>query len=475
MALGGSRRRRRRRRNWDDSIFRAGRLAQEWWCSCWIKAEEHRLDFLASAAGQAQIKADTYSALKRHVQGLDADTSVGRVVLPNTHRGSRRRMATAYQDGNCLVHHYGSPDIFFTATANANAPEVLRHLKEGQKPTDRPDLVAIVFQQHVDKLMEELKTKYGEYAAKFGVLEFQKRGLPHVHILLWLSGDDRITSAEGIDEIVAAIIPNENLKLRDIIVKQMVHDCGPRCRDATGKCTKRFPKPHCEESTYQTVDPTTGEENVEAVPRRPKDNDWTNGERVVTSANIVAYPPADVLRHEWHMNAEVCAGSNSVQYLTKYFTKTGSLDSAMIKQKTTEISAAEAKARITGAIAAATKHDSDKAQQSTKPDDVIDEIAAHRDSRVVGAPSAVMALRSYPELYIDPPVQSLAVHLPGEEQVFYASAKKGAMQRAVTKHSEEYTTLTAYYFAANEGDISSAGAPAQCKVGVASFVSHRSV
>jgi hypothetical protein len=225
--------------------------------------------------------------------------------------------------------------------------------------------------------------------------------------------------------------------------------------------TKRFPKPHCEESTYQTVDPTTGEENVEAVPRRPKDNDWTNGERVVTSANIVAYPPADVLRHEWHMNAEVCAGSNSVQYLTKYFTKTGSLDSAMIKQKTTEISAAEAKARITGAIAAATKHDSDKAQQSTKPDDVIDEIAAHRDSRVVGAPSAVMALRSYPELYIDPPVQSLAVHLPGEEQVFYASAKKGAMQRAVTKHSEEYTTLTAY-FAANEGDISSAGAPAQC-------------
>jgi hypothetical protein len=113
--------------NWDDSIFRAGRLAQEWWCSCWIKAEEHRLDFLASAAGQAQIKADTYSALKRHVQGLDADTSVGRVVLPNTHRGSRRRMATAYQDGNCLVHHYGSPDIFFTATANANAPEVLRH------------------------------------------------------------------------------------------------------------------------------------------------------------------------------------------------------------------------------------------------------------------------------------------------------------------------------------------------------------
>lgn len=39
------------------------------------------------------------------------------------------------------------------------------------------------------------------------------------------------------------------------------------------------------------------------------------------------------------------------------------------------------------------------------------------------------------------------------------------MQRAVTKHSEEYTTLTAY-FAANEGDISSAGAPAQTKSGV---------
>lgn len=278
---------------WDDSLFRAGRLAQEWWCASWIKCEDFRLDYLRSKAGQQKLKAEKYSELKQHLAAGTADESggAGRVVLPNTHRGSRRKMQAAFQDANCLVSHNGTPDLFMTATANANAPEVVRLLKPGQKPQDRPDLVAIVFQQHVNRLMQEIEDGiFGEYAAKFAVLEFQKRGLPHVHILCWLSGESHVTEPSDIDELVSARLPRD-LDLLELIVKQMVHDCGPRCQDSHGRCKGNYPK------DYQAVSQLPEEGlHKQTLYQRPRQGVWENKKtgRRVTAANIVAHSPSEV-------------------------------------------------------------------------------------------------------------------------------------------------------------------------------------
>ena len=40
------------------------------------------------------------------------------------------------------------------------------------------------------------------------LVEWQKRGLPHAHILIWLQ--DKITSNE-IDDVISAEIPDENV------------------------------------------------------------------------------------------------------------------------------------------------------------------------------------------------------------------------------------------------------------------------
>ena len=57
-------------------------------------------------------------------------------------------------------------------------------------------------------------------------VEWQKLGLPHAHILIWLH--DKITSNE-IDDVISTETPDENVDkgLYDIVVKNMIHGpCG---------------------------------------------------------------------------------------------------------------------------------------------------------------------------------------------------------------------------------------------------------
>lgn len=50
-------------------------------------------------------------------------------------------------------------------------------------------------------------------------IEFQKRGLPHAHILLWLHGESKLTSPHDIDKKISAELPDPQLypKLYDVV------------------------------------------------------------------------------------------------------------------------------------------------------------------------------------------------------------------------------------------------------------------
>lgn len=119
-------------------------------------------------------------------------------------------------------------------------------LMTGQKSTDRHDIVGRVFRMKVQKLVA-LLTKgqvFGEMQCFMYSIEWQKRGLPHVHQLLWLKEKLR---PNQIDEIVSAELPdpNEDKKLYDTITKCMIHGpCGVMNPTAScmkdGKCTKKY-------------------------------------------------------------------------------------------------------------------------------------------------------------------------------------------------------------------------------------------
>jgi hypothetical protein len=49
---------------------------------------------------------------------------------------------------------------------------------------------------------------FGRVVAFVAVIEFQKRGLPHMHSVLWLHPDDKIREVDDVDAVVSAELPD---------------------------------------------------------------------------------------------------------------------------------------------------------------------------------------------------------------------------------------------------------------------------
>ncbi|KAE8893585.1 hypothetical protein PF003_g22207 [Phytophthora fragariae] len=95
-----------------------------------------------------------------------------------------------------------------------------------------------------------MKVFWAALWARIYVVEFQKRGLPHAHILVILADEDKPRRREIIDKLVSAELPDAELNPQpyETILTSMMHGpCGaanpnsPCMKD--GKCTKGYPKP----------------------------------------------------------------------------------------------------------------------------------------------------------------------------------------------------------------------------------------
>ncbi len=76
---------------------------------------------------------------------------------------------------------------------NPSWPEIKENLHDGEYPHDRQtDVTATVFTLKVKQLVEDfLKRRIlGCVLAYFGAIEYQKRGLPHLHLLLIMRKED---------------------------------------------------------------------------------------------------------------------------------------------------------------------------------------------------------------------------------------------------------------------------------------------
>ena len=132
------------------------------------------------------------------------------VILSSTFTGGPRYMRQLYQDAMAIVRKKGKPDLFITMTANPKLPEIIAELLEDQKPADHPDLISRVFRQKLNLLMKDLTDHgyLGKVVAHVHVIEFQKRGLPHAHMLLIFENDEKPRDASDYDALVCAEIPD---------------------------------------------------------------------------------------------------------------------------------------------------------------------------------------------------------------------------------------------------------------------------
>ena len=111
------------------------------------------------------------------------------VILPATYVGGPRYMHGKGQDGLTYVRYYGRPDLFITFTCNSNWHEIKSNLLDDkQKPNHRHDITARVFKLKLKKMMDLIVRGqlYGPVKCFLYTIEWQKRGLPHAHILIWL-------------------------------------------------------------------------------------------------------------------------------------------------------------------------------------------------------------------------------------------------------------------------------------------------
>ncbi|XP_065831025.1 uncharacterized protein [Oscarella lobularis] len=167
-------------------ILRAGELSQLI-VDVFAKIETDRLNHLRTK--QEQLRAASYTALRDAVE-TDGDVrNVGQlVVLPSSFTGGHRYMHEKCQDAMTYVKHHGAPDLFIIMTCNPNWPEITSELLPGQTLKDRNDLIARVFRLKVQTFMFLVDTQniYGIKRCHVYTIEWQKRGLPHVHFLSWM-------------------------------------------------------------------------------------------------------------------------------------------------------------------------------------------------------------------------------------------------------------------------------------------------
>lgn len=92
-------------------------------------------------------------------------------------------MRKRYLNAMALVAKYGKPDLFITMTR--------------------------IFRSKFQELRKDVikKQLFGPVAAYTFVIEFQKRGLPHVHMLLILQNKYKLITTDQFDAIIPAELP----------------------------------------------------------------------------------------------------------------------------------------------------------------------------------------------------------------------------------------------------------------------------
>ncbi|MCH79880.1 ATP-dependent DNA helicase PIF1 [Trifolium medium] len=249
-----------RKKEFGNIVF-AKRLFQQFVVDCYTMIEAQRLSFIRE--NQDKFRCDVLSGLQEAVDRGDVDASIvgKRIILPDSFTGGPRYMFNNCQDAMGICKRFGYPDLFITVTCNANWPEIRNFIdRRGLQPSDRPDIVCRVFKMKLDQMMTDFKKDqiFGKVIAGMYTVEFQKRGLPHAHMLLWLDEKNKIKTGSDIDKVISAELPHPELypKLYSVVSSFMMH--GP-CGEANVsspcmvgfRCSKFFPKKY---KSSKTID-----------------------------------------------------------------------------------------------------------------------------------------------------------------------------------------------------------------------------
>ncbi|XP_054781855.1 uncharacterized protein LOC129289058 [Prosopis cineraria] len=262
-------------------LLHARRLLQQFIVDGYTMIESQRLLWVRTH--QKELRVDLYQGLSDALINGERNASATgrRIILPSSFTGGARYMLQNYQDAMAICR-WADIQIYF--------------------------LLSLAI-QHGQKLLEVY------------TIEFQKRGLPHAHILLFLDKHDKINDSDGVDRVIFAEIPDKHTspKLYDLVKRFMMHGpCGtsnpksPCMKDK--KCSKYFPK----KFNNQTV---IDEDGYPTYKRRNDGRDIEVKGIHLDNRFVVPYNSVLLTMFQAHINVEKCNHSTSIKYLFKYISK----------------------------------------------------------------------------------------------------------------------------------------------------------
>ena len=316
--------------------------------------------------------------------------------------------------------------MFITFTANPKWVEIQRELRRfpGQTASDRPDIVSRVFDLKVKELLKDLKTRniFGECLGLVRTIEYQKRGLPHMHLLLFLSDEYKVDRTETIDQIITAEIPSKEAdpELFEIITKSMVHGpCGAidpnspcMIKDEYGnvKCSKGFPKQLSETTIINEDGYPTYKRSYSVHPSSKYSIKHPHGHSnqyyEIDNSWIVPYNPYLSKKYKAHINVECCQSVRAIKYINKYVYK-GS-DRTTIRLQDTN-----------------------------------NEVARYLEGRYIGPTEAFARIFEYKMHEESPTVTTLSLHLPNQQPVYLSD---NSTKIEIRETLENSTSMLLEYF-----------------------------
>ena len=262
------------------------------------------------------------------------------------------------------------------------------------------------------------------FIAVLHTVEFQKRGLPHAHIIIWNSADTSNPTPAMIDKHISAEIPDPKLDPLGyvLVAEHMIHGpCGkqnPKCPCMkNNKCSKHFPK------TYQ--DDTAVTSTGFATYKRDQatlfvikggchmDNRW-----------VVPYNILLLKKYQAHINVEWCNKTTFIKYLFKYVTKGADCSKAYLQRVK-------------------------RGQQTPFDDDTqtINEVKEYLHCRYICEQDACWRMFGYDIHRHFPAVERMPVHMPNENFITFSARAK--MDKLLSVEFLRRTMLT-QWFVCNE-------------------------
>ena len=199
-----------------------------------------------------------------------------------------------------MLREYGSPTLFLTLScAEYESLEISRYLRKlnkvpdsypiGKLSTEDPISMSRKFSQKFHDFFQTVVLKgevLGPVAHHTQYKEYQARGAPHYHILLWIEGAQMAGKDEPqevlwwIQNRITCRIPEEDStpELHQLVTKYQRHKCSGYCqrrKKVKGTyityCRFGFPRAACESATLKTMEECVkdSQRQVYKLPRSP--------------------------------------------------------------------------------------------------------------------------------------------------------------------------------------------------------------